>query len=248
MNLMTKSTAHTDEPAIQESLLLAAVDEMRAYAVDRMRGLPDEVDSVLQQVREIVWRRADSFDSTKGRPTDFVFGVTRNVISKELCRRRFRPEQLDAQMASPRSPDPLSTLVSRFDTHRWMSLVADAVGEHDWEVVVRLAFDQKNTDADAAASRSTRSLRSARERVALIAATVRAALDAADRHQPASQEVARSCIPDVAGLQAVLPYVDVPCEITACALGIHPGTVRSRNATVKHLLQVAIGILQAESA
>lgn len=245
MNDLLTTTALSD---CDGALLLRTVDDMGAYVVDRMRGRPDEVDGVLQRVREIVWRRRGTFDPAKGRPADFVFGVTRNVITKELCRRRPLSVEFNDQVEAPTSPDPLSILVSRFDSHRWMRLVADAAGENDWEIVVSLALGGDEESAMLTSGLSARTIRATRERVSLIAATVRAALNAADHGRPATLAVARDCIPDTGGFHALLPHMDLDCNTLAKQLRIHPGTVRARTATLKKLLGVAIVTLQSETA
>ena len=53
----------------------------------RMRGRPNDVDVVLQIVRETVWHRCSSYDPAKGTPDAFVFGITRHVVLRELERK-----------------------------------------------------------------------------------------------------------------------------------------------------------------
>lgn len=223
--------------------LVDAVNGMRAYVTDQMRGRMQDVEPVLQIVRETVWRRASSYDPDRGRPQDFVFGFTRNVVRRELARRAPKDAELNELTIASPSPDPLSNLVDRFDSHRWMRFVADAVGEDDWRRVVDLAFGYSGDSS----ARSTRPIRAVREKVALVASTVRAALAAADSGSAAALNIAAACVPDAAGLREVLPYLGCSCDDTAALLGLHPGTVRSRVATVRRLLDVAMLVLRSEA-
>jgi DNA-directed RNA polymerase specialized sigma24 family protein len=210
-----------------------------------MRGRREGVEPVLQSIRETVWRRAATYDANLGRPQDFVFGVTRNLLRKELAKAVPTHVELNEAALPTAAPDPLSSLLSRFDAHRWMRFVADAVGEDDWQRVVDLAFDDLGADAHSA--EATRSIRTVRDRVALVASTVRAALMAADNGSAATLDIAACCVPDVAGLRTVLPLLDSSCDDIAARLGLHPGTVRSRVATVRRLLDIAMLVLRSEA-
>jgi hypothetical protein len=72
-------------------------------------------------------------------------------------------------------------------------------------------------------------------------------LTAVDRGSAATLNIAVTCIPDTAGLSAVLPYLDSSCDDTAARLGLHPATVRSRVATVRRLLDIAMLVLRSEA-
>jgi DNA-directed RNA polymerase specialized sigma subunit, sigma24 homolog len=168
MGMSWGTLTETDNNRLDE--LLHAVDSMRAFVIDRMRGRPNEIDGVLQLVRETVWHRAHTYDPNLGCANAFVFGITRNVVRRELAR-RIRPiEELDDDGPVSRQPDPLQALICRFDTHRWMRLVADAVGETDWALMVELALDDE-TPATIAKEHelSLRALRTIRDRVAITA-------------------------------------------------------------------------------
>lgn len=231
-----------------ESSLLGAVDGMRPFVIDRMRGRLDDVDSVLQRIRETVWRRAAAYDPSRGRPEDYVFGISRNIVRRELARHPVRNDVLSESVVA-KTRDPLSVLTARFDSRRWMRLVAEYAGEDDWKLVVELALDE-----DAAGSVSSRlgisqrTLRSVRERVALIAATVRAAVDASDAGCAASTAAAIDCLPEAGGVRSVLPFMGANSEEVAQLLGVHPGTARARLATAKRLLQIAMSVLESEAA
>lgn len=231
-----------------ESSLLAAVEGMRPYVIDRMLGRLDDVDSVLQRIRETVWRRAAAYDPSRGRPEDYVFGISRNMVRRELSRHAVRNEVLSESIAA-KTRDPLTILTARFDSRRWMRLVAEYAGEDDWKLVVELALDEDSAGSvSARLGISQRTLRSVKERVALIAATVRAAVDAADAGCAASAAVAMGCLPEACGARSVLPFMDANSEEVARLLGVHPGTARARLATAKRLLRIAMSVLESEAA
>jgi DNA-directed RNA polymerase specialized sigma24 family protein len=229
--------------------LLRAVDSMRAFVVDRMRGRPNEVDGVLQLVRETVWHRAHVYNPDLGCVNAFVFGITRNVVRRELSRRIPPVEELTDDLHEPKQPDPLHTLITRFDSHRWMRLVADFVGETDWALMVELALSDEDAVSVARLHGLTqRSLRTARDRVALTATTIRAALAAADADLPLTTSVIVQCVPVRGGLREVASMLTDDASTIAAKLGIHPGSARARIATAKRLLYVAQSVLEHEYA
>lgn len=229
--------------------LLRNVDAMRPFVRYRMRGRPDDVDAVLQSVREVVWHRCEGYDAARGTPSAFVFGITRNVVRRELARRRQVVAELPEELESPKTPDPLAVLVGRFDAQRWMSLVADFVGPSDWAMITELALRDGDADGVAADHHLTaRAFRTIRERVSLTAHTVRAALAAADANVPITGAVLLGCIPERGGLHEVAELLGDDAETIAAALHLHPGSARARIATVKRLLAIARTVLQRELA
>lgn len=228
--------------------LLRNVDAMRPFVSGRMRGRPNDVDGVLQSVRETVWRHRDAYDPERGSPDAFVFGVTRNVVRRELCRRAPDTAELPEDVESASAPDPLSALVRRFDAQRWMSLVADHVGEADWALITELALRDGDADGVAADHGLTaRALRTVRDRVSLIAHTVRAALAAADAGKPVTGSVIFHCLPEHGGLREVASMISDDAETIADALHLHPGSARARIATAKRLLMIARAVLLEEA-
>jgi hypothetical protein len=214
-----------------ESMLMNTVNGMRPFVSYRLNQRPNDVDVVLQRVRETIWRRSSAFDPDRGRPEDWGFGITRNVVRRELQRRVRDDVSLVDETMPALEPDPLSRLVTQFDSRRWMRLVTEFVGDEDWRLVTALAADGANVSS--VASRhgvGVRRLRTARERVALTAATVRAALTAADAGRKATVVVAAECLPERAGLRSPLPYLGTDSELVAKELAIHPGTARARIA------------------
>lgn len=215
----------------------------------RLRGRPNEVDAVLQRVRETVWRKADTYNPSRGCAGAFVFGITRNVVRHELERRVIPTEELTESTACSREPDPLQVLLSRFDAHRWMSLVSDFVGGDDWGLIAELAF--LDNDCDELCARrhvAPRTVRTIRDRVALVASTVRAALASADADLPLTGSVLLGCVPARGGYRDVAAMLDCDAPTIAATLGIHPGSARARIATARRLLHIAQVVLEQELA
>lgn len=138
-------------------------------------------------------------------------------------------------------------LLTRFETHRWMRLVADNVGKADWALMVEIALDEDDIATIARQhGLSPRSLRTIHDRVALTAATVRAALAAADGDLPLTASVIIHCVPVRCGLREVAGMLEDDAATIAGKLGIHPGSARARIATAKRLLNLAHAVLENE--
>ena len=237
-----------------ERELIALVDGLRGFVVDRMRGYRGEVDATMQVIRETVWRNADRFDGHRGRPEDFVFGVARNVVRHELAKLARQPRTTALEAAetasatnAARSMDPLTVLGSRQEHARWVQLLADATSEDEWGVVVELAVSGESPEK--AADRlglPPRLVRAIRERVTLVGLTVRAASAAAEREDCVSLAVLARCIPDRGGLREVLPYLGAPTEAAAAALSVAASTFRNRRALARRLLNLAVAIIGAD--
>lgn len=229
--------------------LLRNVDAMRPFVRYRMRTRPDDVDVVLQSVRETVWHRGNAYDPAKGTPNAFVFGITRNIVRRELGKHFREIAELPEEIESISTPDPLAVLVRRFDAHRWMSLVADFVGPADWAVITEIALSDGDTDQVAEFHHLTaRALRSVRDRVTLTAHTVRAALAATDANLPITGSVILHCVPERGGLREVAEMIGDDADTIAATLHIHPGSARARIATAKRLLTIARTVLLQEAA
>jgi len=228
--------------------LLREVDSMRPFVRYRLRGRFNDVDTVLQHVREVVWHRAARYDARRGSPNAFVFGITRNVIRSTLGRPAQTSDGLPDEIESDLL-DPLTALVSRFDSHRWMALVADFVGEADWTLIAELALsDGAAQELLAGRSLSSRALRTVRDRVRDTAYTVRAALVAVDAEVPLTGSVLIHCIPEHGGLRAAAAMIGTEPTTVAEKLHIHEGTARARIAAAKRLLTIADAILRQEVA
>jgi DNA-directed RNA polymerase specialized sigma24 family protein len=228
--------------------LLREVDTMRPFVGYRLRGRPNDIDSVLQHVREVVWHRAARYDANRGTPNAFVFGITRNVVRSTLGRAARTSDGLPDELESD-AFDPLTALVHRFDVYRWMTLVADFVGEADWSLVAELALsDGAAADILAGHSLSSRSLRTVRDRVSLVAYTVRAALAAVDAETPLTGAALVHCVPERGGLREVAAMIGTDATTIAETLQLHPGAARARIATAKRLLTIAYAVIHQDGA
>jgi DNA-directed RNA polymerase specialized sigma24 family protein len=228
-------------------LLLHAVEDMRGYVVHQLPARPNDVEAVLQEARETVWQKADTFDPSRGTPSRFVFGITRNIVHRYHFRHA-DAEELREDPPVPRDTDVLAGLVHRFDLHRWISLVADFVGIEEWEVITDLAFESGNTETIAARHQITeRRLRSIRDHVCHVTYTVRAALAAIDLDLPRTGSLLISCLPPTGGYREAAEHLDEPGAVLAERLGIHPGSARARLAITKRLLMIAQIVLDRES-
>jgi DNA-directed RNA polymerase specialized sigma24 family protein len=230
--------------------LIREVDTMRdfvVYTIGRRRSLDPDV--VMQQIRESVWRRSSTYDPEAGTPNAFVFGITRNVLRNEL-RRRIPPyighwDQFESLV----QPDALTLLVERYDVGRWMSLVAEFVSPRDWAVVSEIALTAGNSERiQQTCNLSPRSVRTIRDRVFLIASTVRGALAAVDADLPMTGPVIVRCLPDQGGLREVARMLGDSSEAIAKKLDIHPGSARARIAQAKRLLYIAHAVMRQEQA
>lgn len=227
--------------------LIREVDTLRPYVAFRLRGRPNDVDAVLQIVRETVWHRCSTFDPERGSPHAFVFGITRHVVLREIERKYVPMDEVPDEIVSGSDLDPLETLIRRFDAHRWMVLVADFVGPSDWRVMSDLSLADGDAERVADAHQlSRRGIRTIHDRVCQTARTVLAALAAADAGLPLTGSVIVSCVPDVGGFREVAEMIGDDAGTIAAALHIHPGSARARIATAKRLLMIARSVLEQE--
>lgn len=230
--------------------LIREVDSMRdfvVYTIGRRHSLDPDV--VMQQIREAVWRRCNTYDPEAGTPNAFVFGVARNVLRNEL-RRRVPPYvgHWD-QFESLAQPDALTLLVERYDVGRWMRLVAEFVPPRDWAVVGEIALTDGGIERVSRERHlSPRSVRTIRDRVFLTASTVRAALAAVDADLPMIGPVIVGCLPDQGGLREVARMLGDSSDAIAKKLDIHPGSARARIAQAKRLLYIAHTVMRQEQA
>jgi len=228
--------------------LLREVDTLLPYVRFQLRGWPSEVDAVLQLARETVWHRSSLYDPERGSPHAFVFGITRHVVLREVERKHVVMDDVPDDVASDTDIDPLDALIRRFDAHRWMVLVADFVGQSDWQVMSDLSLANGDADRVAEAHQmSKRGLRSVHDRVCQTTRTVLAALAAADAGLPLTGSVIVSCVPEVGGFREVAEMIGEDANIIAATLHIHPGSARARVATAK-LLMIARIVLEQEAA
>lgn len=229
--------------------LLREVDTLRPYVRFQLRGRPNEIDAVLQIVRESVWRRVSVYDPQRGSPHAFVFGIARHVVLREIERKYVPMDEVPDDIESHSDLDPLEALIRRFDAHRWMVLVADFVGPSDWHVMSDLSLADGDAERVADAHQlSRRGVRTIHDRVCQTAQTVLAALAAADAGLPLTGSVILSCVPETGGFREVAEMIGDDAATIAATLHIHPGSARARIATAKRLLMIARTVLEQEEA
>ncbi|WP_240977930.1 sigma-70 family RNA polymerase sigma factor [Planctomonas sp. JC2975] len=236
---------NTTGPVIDD--LLFIVDDLRGYVAHHLPSHPGDIEAVLQEVRETVWRKADTYDPDLGNPSRFVFGITRNIVHRYQCRHT-STDELPDELPAPPDEDILAGLVHRFDLHRWISLVADFVGVEEWEIITDLAFESGNTQTIAARHDITpRRLRTVRDHVSHVTYTVRAALAAIDLDLPRTGSLLINCLPPAGGFREAAEHLDDSGAELAERLGIHPGSARSRIAITKRLLTIAQIVLDRQA-
>lgn len=233
-----------------EGVFDAAVESTRPYVRSRLwaGGRIAELDDVMARVREIVWGKVEDFDEDRGAFGAYVHGIARNVVSKQLAAKS-EPASIDVpeELEDHRSPDPLNVLVSRYERRRWAELVAEFVGEEDWDMAAELALSDGTADDVAEELGVTvRTLRTVKERVTMTALTVRAALIAADNGESATLETAARCLPEMSGVRGIVPYLTMDVAATAQELRISDGAVRNRVAKARRLLSTALAVLERE--
>lgn len=233
-----------------EDVFDAAVESTRAYVRSRLwaGGRITTLDDVMARVRETAWTKVEEFDEDRGTFGAYVHGIARNIVSKQLAAKS-EPVSIDVpeELADHRSPDPLNVLVTRYERRRWAELVAEFVGEEDWNLASELALSDASADEVATELGVTvRTLRTVKERVTMTALTVRAALAAADNGEPASLTTAARCLPEMSGVRGILPYLTMDAADVAKELGISDGAVRNRVAKARRLLSTALAVLERE--
>lgn len=233
-----------------EGVLDAAVESTRQYVRSRLwaGGRIADLDDVMARVREIVWGKVEDFDEGRGTFGAYVHGIARNVVSKQLASKP-EPASIDVpeELEDHRSPDPLNVLVSRYERRRWAELVAEFVGEEDWDMAAELALSDGTAENVAQELGVTvRTLRTVKERVTMTALTVRAALIAADNGEAATLEAAARCLPEMSGVRGIVPYLNMDVAAAAQELRISDGAVRNRVAKARRLLSTAVAVLERE--
>lgn len=230
-----------------------AVESTRPYVRSRLwaGGRSDELDDAMARVRELAWQRAEAFDADRGSTFGaFVHGIARNVVAKHLSPRPDSAQvELSDTLADTRAPDPLNMLVSRYERLRWAELVAEFVGEAEWEMACTLALsDGSAAEIAEELGVPVRTLRTVKEKVTLTARTVRAALKAAERGAAAELTVAVECLPDSGGIREIAVRLDQSVADVAAALGLSEGAVRNRAAKTRTLLRAALAVLEREAS
>lgn len=244
-------------PVVDAGHIEAAVRTTRPFIIRRLleAGCGGEVDGALQEVREVLWRRAGDFDPARGSLDAYAFGIARNVVQatvRTTSRNRVRVEMPGGEDAwSSQADDPLESMVDSFAQRRLLEYIADTVSARDWEIATAFALDEGASPAAVAADFgvSDRQLRASRAWVRQVASTARAALEAADAGKRPDRALILGCLPDSDGLRTVavfVPALQHAVSVIATQTGFSEGRVRSRLPKARILLQLAERILRSE--
>lgn len=252
MSLLALST-----PVVDADRIEAAVRATRPFVIRRLleAGCGGEVDAALQDVREVLWRRAADFDPARGTLDAYTFGIARNVVQatvRTTSRQRAQVELPGGEDSwTSQTDDPLESMVDSFAQRRLLEYIADTVSARDWEIATAFALDENASPAAVAAAFgvSDRQLRASRAWVRQVASTARAALEAADAGQRPDRALILGCLPDSDGLRTVavfVPALQHAVSVIAAQTGLSEGRVRSRLPKARALLQLAERILRSE--
>lgn len=237
-------------------VFLAAVESTRGYVVRvlNQHGLPGEIDTAMQEIRVIAWRRAESFEPTRGSFGRYAQGIAAKVVlairreSAVHCGRFTIDVDTDRPAAGS---DPLDLLVHRFEMRRCIAWVRETVSERDWLIGLEMMLtDEARDDVVERLNVSPRAIRTARENIAAAAWTTHAALRLADRGYPNTRQTAVECIPEADGLRSIAvfePAMLRDAAGVASITGLSKHRVHSRIAHVRKLLVLASRILDGET-
>ncbi|HYF61520.1 MAG TPA: sigma-70 family RNA polymerase sigma factor, partial [Herpetosiphonaceae bacterium] len=91
----------------------------------RIVGSEADAEEVMQDVLERVWRKAPTFDPSRGRFGSWVLGMTHHVAIDLLRRRQRRPQSIDTEAAeqvvaltADGSPDIAETVIQNEEARR----------------------------------------------------------------------------------------------------------------------------------
>ena len=250
-------SGHDALDVIGLDVFITSVESVRGFVVNALAaaGLHGDVDGVHQRIRETAWRRAHTFNPSLGSFGSFVHGIAQRILTESLrtatrAAKHVTPLSYETQAAA--SSDPLIKLVSRCETTRLITYVADASRPKEWELAVQLGLENCTVDDIARQNgTSTRYVRAARQRVAATAWTVRAALRAADNQQPPALPVIRDCLPSSGGLRAVADFLPDhlhEADLIANRLQLGVNLVRQRLPHAKRLMTLAKTVIETETS
>ncbi|MFJ8896767.1 hypothetical protein ACIRCZ_19450 [Leifsonia sp. NPDC102414] len=207
-----------------------------------------DVDDVLQQLREILWRKLEAglFDPTRGSLGGFAHGISVRVAAAAL-RRRPRTLPIPLELADKQTP-VLEEMVRDFETTRLLKQVADVVGERAWAWALDHGLHGRTaTEIADRAGAADRTVRDACQWVHEAAHTIAAAFEVATSNQMQDCEArAVWCFPAGTALAAVaahLPRSQPATQIAACT-GLPETTVRRALPRAERLRAAVITILE----
>lgn len=238
-------------------------------------GHRDEVDDVLQAAWESAWHSRDRFDPERGSLRTWVGTIARNRAVDHLRRVRRTLEGQSAVEAGALAreqsavaavlPDPSQGVVEAVAAREQVAevmQVVEAVMESS-EMTARalavvLVFDDDVAAASEAMGVSTTALRQARRELVRCARVVRAAQELGRSQGQVTMRALIGCLPDdgdagdwarqvaLACVQAGGRLEDVTVEHVMRSTGFSHSTSRQYLAEVRHLLRVAVTVVQSE--
>lgn len=239
---------------ITEAQLISEVDTLRGFVVHRMPGYRSSTDDVLQRVRETVWKSAWKYDPERGTPTEFVFGITRNVVRAEVRRlgnaKAEVPLADEAYHLQTSGPGPHETVWAASDTDRLLRVIADECSECEWLVVTESALSEKSCEEIGRRLRlCARTVRRIRHRVSEIAGVARRALVIADEQPDLGFEQSIAwCLPDDRLTQQIAELLEKRPVEAAAQVGISVGEFRRLRGQVRRLVDLASSIVRGGAA
>ncbi len=253
-SLLTASSDAIDRIGLD--VFLAAIESTRGYVtrVLNQHALHGEIDAAMQEIRVVAWRRAESFDPTRGSFGHYAQGIAAKVVLATRREAAIQCERFTAEFDTDRPAaggDPLDLLVHRFEQRRRIAWVRETVSERDWTIAIELMLtDEARADVAERIGVSPRTIRTARENIAAAAWTANTALRLTDRGYPNTRQSAIECIPETDGLRAIAlfqPAMMRDAAAVARITGLSKHRVHSRIAHVRKLLTLAARILDGES-
>jgi DNA-directed RNA polymerase specialized sigma24 family protein len=250
-------SGHLALDVIGLDVFTTSVESARGFIVNALAaaGMLGDVDGVHQRIRETAWRRAHTFDPSLGSFGSFVHGIAKRVLTETVRNKRRAARRLATpsdEIQATESSDPLIKLVSRCETTRLITHVADASRPEEWELAVQLGVTECTVDDIARQNgTSVRYVRAARQRVAATAWTVRSALRAADNQQLPTQPVIRDCLPSSGGLRALADYLPNhlhEADLIANRLQLSVNLVRQRLPHARRLMTLAQTVIETETS
>lgn len=238
-------------------------------------GNADAVEDVLQAAWESAWASRDRFDPARGSLRTWVGTIARNRAVDHLrgVKRAYEGQEAVEAGAMAREqsavtavmPDPsealVETLAARQQVAEVMQVVEavmDSTEMTSRALAVVLVFDDDVTAASEAMGVSTTALRQARRELVRCARVVRAAQELGRSGGHVTMRALIGCLPDdgdagnwarqvaLACAQAGGRLEDVTVEHVMRSTGFSHSTSRQYLAEVRHLLRVAVTVVQSE--
>jgi hypothetical protein len=246
-----------------------AVNSTRPWANGELSrwGRAGELDAVLVDVAEKLFTRLVDFDPERGTLGAYAHGIARFVVRRAVATPTAMAgvgdgvdiaELVDRSgwhhTVGGREPvEPLAHFVRRFETARLLEYVSTEVSEKDWALIVDMAAgssERSIPEIAAAHSMTVRAVRTARERIAVTAQTVRLAVAAVEAGRCLDEDAVDQCIPHTHGLAVVNDAASkgLPVPMIARQLGVSEVSVRVQMTRVQALRRIAMRVILSEGA